>query len=187
RRLPPILGRKGPGLPPVSADDAVPERGPRTRRASRGHLSRRAPAWGEGRGRPGVPRGRTDLPEHGGGRRGPEPAVRADGRELRLALESSADRAADRARASPRTGARGPRREPVGPGHGRGLSHGTPGPEDPHVRARRRRAGLNPGDPRRAAVLRGHDDGDLDPSTSGGTEGRPAVARGCARPGPRSV
>src|SRR5205809_862590 len=187
RRLPPILGRKGLGLHPVPADDALPERRPRRRRASRRHLSRRTPACGQGRRRAVLPRGGTDLLEHGGGRRGPEPAVRADGGELRPALESPADRAADRARAPSRADARGPRREPVGPGHGRGLSHGTPGPEDPHVRARRRRAGLDPGDPRRAAVLRGHDDGDLDPSTSGGTQGRPEAARGCARPGPRSV
>src|SRR5439155_1560920 len=82
---------------------------PRRRRPSRRHLSRRTPACGQGRRRAVLPRGGTDLLEHGGRRRGPEPAVRADGGELRPALESPADRAADRARAPSRADARGPR------------------------------------------------------------------------------
>src|SRR5256886_807214 len=132
-------------LPPRRVHSLPVRLSPAERRLPGRRVPRRPPARREGRRGARVPRGWADLPEHGGGWRGAEPAICADRGQLRPALEPSADRATDRARASSRAGPGGPRRESLGPGHGRGLSHGTFGPEDPHVRARRRRAGLDPG------------------------------------------
>src|SRR2546426_1325569 len=121
------------------------------------------------------------------GGRGTQPPVRSDRRQLRSSVEPAPDRATDRAGPSTRSGPRGPRRERVGGGYRRGELDGAPRPQDPHVRARRGGTRSDPGQPRRASLVRGPDDGHLGPAGSGGTAVRAAPPRGFARPRPGPV
>src|SRR5205807_8361582 len=81
-RVPPLVGRKGPRVHPIPPDAAASAARPRRRGpACRGLPWRTLARGGRWRGAV-VPRGPTGVPEHGGRRRGPEPAVRAVGRLL---------------------------------------------------------------------------------------------------------